>query len=126
MLENGMLLGTPSPDDCFVRNEDDYPVDWDEEVVESGASYYGVHDSYGGNRAIVLVKDDPDEILRWLGSTEYEHNKPAFIKRYSELDTSSVIDDMMNGWFIKNNKARSDLEFFELYVNKEFYFSMEA
>jgi len=126
MLENGMLLGTPSPDDRFVRNEDDYPVDWDEEVVESGASYYGVHDSYGGNHAIVLVKDDPDEILRWLGSTEYEYNKPAFIKRYSELDTSSVIDDMMNGWFIKNNKTRSDLEFFELYVNKEFYFSMEA
>lgn len=125
MLENGMLVGTPSPDESFLRNGNDLIVDWDERMIDSGHSYYGVHDSFSG--MMVLVKDDPDSILDWLDSTEYEYDKPAFIKRYSELDTSSVIDDMMTkGWFIKDNQNESDIEFFKEYVNTDYFQNLEV
>ena len=114
MLENGMIVY-----DSLPHNRDELIVDWDGIMVQPGVRYIGVWDQYQG--VTVLILDEPDQILSWLGSTDYEYDKPAFIKQYSEYDTSSVIDDMMkNGWFIKNDVTQSDLDFFERYVNIQF------
>ena len=111
MLENGMILYENLP-----HNQDELIVDWDGIMVQPGKRYVGVWDQYQG--ITILILDEPYQILSWLGSTDYEYDKPAFIKRYSEYDTSSVIDDMMTcGWFIKNDVTQSDLDFFERYVN---------
>lgn len=114
MLENGMIVY-----DNLPHNQDELIVDWDDRMVQPGERYIGVWDQYQGTT--VLILDEPDQILSWLGSTKYEYDKPAFIEQYSEYDTSSVIDDMMtNGWFIKNDVTQSDLDFFERYVNIKF------
>ena len=114
MLENGMISY-----DSLPHNRDELIVDWDGIMVQPGERYVGVWDQYQG--ITILILDEPDQILSWLGSTKYEYDKPAFIEQYSEFDTSSVIDDMMtNGWFIKNDVTQSDLDFFERYVNIQF------
>ncbi|MFD1410604.1 hypothetical protein [Lapidilactobacillus gannanensis] len=103
--------------------QDDLPIDWDEQTIYPGQKYWAIHEY--GNKYSILVRDDPDEILDWLDTTEYDYDKPAFIERYCELDTSSVIDDILEGWFIKKDKDASDVEFFRLYVCKELHENQE-
>lgn len=112
MLENGMILYENLP-----HNQNELIVDWDGIMVQPGERYVGVWDQYQG--VTILILDEPDQIISWLDTTEYDCDKPAFIKRYSELDTSAVIDDMMEGWFTKDANE-SDVEFFERYVNIQF------